>query len=148
MALLYITLPFQTANRKSACGEILSYIFPWCRLFFFLVKTIFPMLQVFPPLAMHHLCITFTVIFLWWMQMQPFANKCIFQCANFHQFHQQKILIIAALCTAHLESVYGVMVSSWSHGQCSARDWEWWGLLEENPQSGCTEICASLKGPL
>ncbi len=31
---------------------------------------------------------------------------------------------------------------------CSARDWERSGLLEENPQSGCTEICASLKGPL
>jgi hypothetical protein len=31
---------------------------------------------------------------------------------------------------------------------CSARDWELSGLLEENPQSGCTEICASLKGPL
>ncbi len=31
---------------------------------------------------------------------------------------------------------------------CSARDWERSGLLEENPQSGCTEIRASLKGPL
>ncbi len=31
---------------------------------------------------------------------------------------------------------------------CSARDWEWSGLLEENPQSGCSDICASLKGPL
>jgi hypothetical protein len=31
---------------------------------------------------------------------------------------------------------------------CSARDWQRSGLLEENPQSGCTEICASLKGPL
>ncbi len=31
---------------------------------------------------------------------------------------------------------------------CSARDWERSGLLEENPQSGCTEIHASLKGPL
>ncbi len=34
------------------------------------------------------------------------------------------------------------------HGNCSARDWERSGLLEENPQSGCTEIRASLKGPL
>ncbi len=32
--------------------------------------------------------------------------------------------------------------------QCSARDWERSGLLEENPQSGCSDICASLKGPL
>jgi hypothetical protein len=31
---------------------------------------------------------------------------------------------------------------------CSARDWERSGLLEENPQSGCSDICASLKGPL
>jgi hypothetical protein len=31
---------------------------------------------------------------------------------------------------------------------CSARDWERSGLLEDNPQSGCTEIRASLKGPL
>jgi hypothetical protein len=30
----------------------------------------------------------------------------------------------------------------------SARDWERSGLLEENPQSGCSDICASLKGPL
>jgi hypothetical protein len=29
---------------------------------------------------------------------------------------------------------------------CSARDWERSGLLEENPQSGCSDICASLKG--
>ncbi len=35
-----------------------------------------------------------------------------------------------------------------SLGYCSARDWELSGLLEENPQSGCTEIRASLKGPL
>ncbi len=34
------------------------------------------------------------------------------------------------------------------HLWCSARDWEWSGLLEGNPQSGCTEICASIKGPL
>jgi len=32
--------------------------------------------------------------------------------------------------------------------RCSARDWERSGLLEENPQSGCSDICASLKGPL
>ncbi len=32
--------------------------------------------------------------------------------------------------------------------KCSARDWERSGLLEENPQSSCSEICASLKGPL
>jgi hypothetical protein len=31
---------------------------------------------------------------------------------------------------------------------CSARDWERSGLLEENPQCGCSDICASLKGPL
>jgi hypothetical protein len=31
---------------------------------------------------------------------------------------------------------------------CLARDWERSGLLEENPQSGCSDICASLKGPL
>ncbi len=31
---------------------------------------------------------------------------------------------------------------------CSACDWERSGLLEENPQSGCSDICASLKGPL
>ncbi len=34
------------------------------------------------------------------------------------------------------------------NGLCSARDWERSGLLEENPQSGCSDICASLKGPL
>jgi hypothetical protein len=32
--------------------------------------------------------------------------------------------------------------------ECSARDWERSGLLEENPQSGCSDIWASLKGPL
>ncbi len=32
--------------------------------------------------------------------------------------------------------------------KCSARDWERSGLLEENPQSGCSDICASLNGPL
>jgi hypothetical protein len=31
---------------------------------------------------------------------------------------------------------------------CSARDWEWWGLLEENPQSGCTEIRASQRATI
>ncbi len=31
---------------------------------------------------------------------------------------------------------------------CSARDWERSGLLEENAQSRCPDICASLKGPL
>jgi len=31
---------------------------------------------------------------------------------------------------------------------CSARDWERSGLLEENPQRGCSDNCASLKGPL
>jgi hypothetical protein len=31
---------------------------------------------------------------------------------------------------------------------CSARDWDGSGLLEENPQSGCSDIWASLKGPL
>ncbi len=31
---------------------------------------------------------------------------------------------------------------------CSACDWERSGLLEENPQCGCSDICASLKGPL
>jgi hypothetical protein len=31
---------------------------------------------------------------------------------------------------------------------CSAHDWERSGLLEENPQSGCSDICASLKGPV
>jgi hypothetical protein len=35
-----------------------------------------------------------------------------------------------------------------NYRNCSARDWERSGLLEENPQSGCTEIRASLKGPL
>ena len=34
------------------------------------------------------------------------------------------------------------------HACCLAHDWERSGLLEENPQSGCSDICASLKGPL
>ncbi len=34
------------------------------------------------------------------------------------------------------------------NSNCSACDWERSGLLEENPQSGCSDICASLKGPL
>ncbi len=36
----------------------------------------------------------------------------------------------------------------WYLNGCSARDWERSGLLEENSQSGCSDICASLKGPL
>jgi hypothetical protein len=28
---------------------------------------------------------------------------------------------------------------------CSARDWERSGLLEENPQSGCSDICYQVK---
>jgi hypothetical protein len=40
-------------------------------------------------------------------------------------------------------------IFGWSCDEgCSARDWERSGLLEENPQSGCSDICASLKGPL
>jgi hypothetical protein len=45
----------------------------------------------------------------------------------------------------------GARMAPLSHStttRCSARDWERSGLLEENPQSGCSDICASLKGPL
>jgi hypothetical protein len=39
----------------------------------------------------------------------------------------------------------------WELGEergCSARDWDRIRITWENPQSGCSEICASLKGPL
>ncbi len=49
----------------------------------------------------------------------------------------------------YIDPSYGAILSfSQIHHCCSARDWERSGLLEENPQSGCSEICASLKGPL
>jgi hypothetical protein len=46
-------------------------------------------------------------------------------------------------------SSYWLSSTLWADSfDCSARDWERSGLLEENPQSGCSDICASLKGPL
>ncbi len=46
--------------------------------------------------------------------------------------------------------IFGCVVSKYNFVDhiCSARDWERSGLLEENPQSGCSDICAFLKGPL
>jgi hypothetical protein len=43
---------------------------------------------------------------------------------------------------------YDNVVAAYIYYCSSARDWERSGLLEENPLSGCSDICASLKGPL
>ena len=57
-------------------------------------------------------------------------------------------LFLASWSRISLKKQIEIPVQYYFNRYCSARDWEWSGLLEENPQSGCTEIRASLKGPL
>jgi hypothetical protein len=60
-----------------------------------------------------------------------------------HNAGKYVILLTIKVNYAPIKVLGGIAI-----GSCSARDWERSGLLEENPQSGCTEIRASPKGPL
>jgi hypothetical protein len=112
------------------------------------LKKLFPfsLFSTFSPLFSSFLL--FSPLFFHFFHFSPFFELWNYKIAGAHELGTYNKVGALELRDYLIEgTVVGGLVNV-AYTACSARDWERSGLLEENPQSGCTEIRASLKGPL